>query len=249
MYYIPYTYKIEFKPTGQYYYGVRYAKNCHPDDLWITYFTSSKIIHNLIDKHGLDEFNVEIRKIFPNNPEKAKLWEHKVLIKLNIPHNPQYLNCSNGVKFYLPEGYKHSIETKKKMSVKANLPKNTAISIENLKKAVEKNIGTKRTNNFIKQVSGENNYMFGKTHSEQAKEVMSMKKTGENNPMYGRTHSNKSIKKMKEAQLGKIYSNVTLEKMSKAKLNQPKKSCIHCGLSTTNYGTLSRWHNNNCKHK
>jgi len=39
---IPYTYKLIFKPTGQYYYGVRYAKGCQPSDLWDKYFTSSK---------------------------------------------------------------------------------------------------------------------------------------------------------------------------------------------------------------
>jgi len=44
--YQPYTYLIKFLPTGQVYYGSSYANNKHkvsnPEQLWITYFTSSK---------------------------------------------------------------------------------------------------------------------------------------------------------------------------------------------------------------
>ena len=39
---IPYTYRITHLPSGKHYYGARYAKDCHPSDLWVIYFTSSK---------------------------------------------------------------------------------------------------------------------------------------------------------------------------------------------------------------
>lgn len=31
---IPYTYRIKWSNTGMSYYGVRYANDCKPDDLW-----------------------------------------------------------------------------------------------------------------------------------------------------------------------------------------------------------------------
>ena len=76
----PYTYRIQFIPTGEYYYGVRFAKNCNPSDLWAKYFTSSKKIKSLIKKFGKDSFSFEIRKIFKNS-NSAILWEHRVNIR------------------------------------------------------------------------------------------------------------------------------------------------------------------------
>jgi hypothetical protein len=49
---IPFTYLIKHIPTGRNYYGVRYKKGCHPNDLWLKYFTSSKKIKGLIKKYG-----------------------------------------------------------------------------------------------------------------------------------------------------------------------------------------------------
>ena len=48
----PYTYRIELKHTRQKYYGVKFALDADPDTFWVEYFTSSKVIHDLIDKHG-----------------------------------------------------------------------------------------------------------------------------------------------------------------------------------------------------
>ena len=65
--YTPYTYLLKFKPTGQVYYGVRFASNCHPNDFFIDYFTSSKIIKFLIENFG-KEFLVLKKK--PLNGKK-----------------------------------------------------------------------------------------------------------------------------------------------------------------------------------
>ena len=37
----PYTYLIGWSKLDKWYYGCRYGINCHPDDFWKTYFTSS----------------------------------------------------------------------------------------------------------------------------------------------------------------------------------------------------------------
>ena len=72
--YQPFTYLIKFKPTGQVYYGVRYARKCNPSQLWTTYFTTSKIIKQLIKEYGISEFEFQIRRVF-NTKESAVLWE------------------------------------------------------------------------------------------------------------------------------------------------------------------------------
>lgn len=51
-------------PTGQFYFGFRcrnQALNIPPQsDLWISYFSSSKHVKNLISKHGKENFSFEI---------------------------------------------------------------------------------------------------------------------------------------------------------------------------------------------
>jgi hypothetical protein len=88
---IPYTYKLIFKPTGQYYYGVRYAKGCNPTDLWDKYFTSSKHIHKLIKEYGLNSFIIKITKTF-NDKNDAITHELNVLTRANAHKNGKFIN-------------------------------------------------------------------------------------------------------------------------------------------------------------
>ncbi len=67
---MPYTYLIKFKPTGQVYYGVKYASRCNPDDLWIIYFTSSKYIKQLIKTYGLTALNTKSDKYSKHPPKR-----------------------------------------------------------------------------------------------------------------------------------------------------------------------------------
>jgi hypothetical protein len=93
--YLPFTYVLTFKPTGQRYYGVRYAKNAHPSQLWTTYFTSSKAIKTLIKDHGVEAFDVLVRRTFKSK-ESAVLWESKVLRRLDASHSSKWINRING---------------------------------------------------------------------------------------------------------------------------------------------------------
>lgn len=88
---IPYTYKLIFKPTGQYYYGVRYAKGCNPSDLWDKYFTSSKHIHKLIKEYGLNSFILKITKTFENKVDAIN-YEHLVLSRVKADKNGKFIN-------------------------------------------------------------------------------------------------------------------------------------------------------------
>lgn len=88
---IPYTYCITHKPSGKRYYGARYANGCHPDDLWVKYFTSSKTIKGLIKLDGKEAFSIEVRRIF-KTAEACVEWESKVLRRLDVTYNTNWLN-------------------------------------------------------------------------------------------------------------------------------------------------------------
>ena len=91
----PYTYVITHIPSGKRYYGSRYAKHCHPEDLWRNYFTSSLTVKNLIEKDGIESFSFSIRKVF-DTVFKCREWESRFLHKINARNNEAWINDHNG---------------------------------------------------------------------------------------------------------------------------------------------------------
>lgn len=117
--YTPFTYCITFLPTGERYYGSRYANNkkemAHPSQLWTSYFTSSNIIANLIEEHGKDAFSFEVRKTFINRA-KTVSWENKFLTRINAAQSTEWLNGHNGGSNFhcTSESSKKGMSTRKK---------------------------------------------------------------------------------------------------------------------------------------
>lgn len=93
---IYYTYLLRHIPTNTFYYGVRFAEGCHPDEFWKSYFTSScTIIPKLREQYGDDSFEFKIRKTFECK-QKAIEWENKVLRRMNVVGKPNiWLNKTN----------------------------------------------------------------------------------------------------------------------------------------------------------
>ena len=99
--YQPYTYLIGWSNHNKWYYGVRYAQNCNPQDLWKTYFTSSKHVKKLREEYGEPDV-IEVRKIF-DSKEAAILWEEKVLRKMDVRNAEKWINkndCSAPPTYY-----------------------------------------------------------------------------------------------------------------------------------------------------
>jgi len=76
---------------------------------------------------------------------------------------------------------------------------------------------------------------------------------GENNPMYGNTHTAESRKKISEKaqgrtpwNLGVTHTDEVKQKMSILALQRTKYKCEHCGVECVkcNY---NRWHGDNCR--
>ena len=134
--YTPFTYCLTFLPTGKRYYGVRYAKGCHPSQLWTTYFTSSETISDLIEEHGKDAFTFEVRKTFIDR-DSANAWETKFLTRINAAKHPEWLNDHNGGKnFYTtPETVQKAKETKiRNGTTNSSSPESIQKRIETMKK-------------------------------------------------------------------------------------------------------------------
>ena len=90
----PYTYLIGWSGLDKWYYGVRYAKGCHPTDFWVTYFTSSEVVDEFRKTHGEPDV-IEIRKIFDDSRD-ARRWESRVLKRINVKASDNFLNRTNG---------------------------------------------------------------------------------------------------------------------------------------------------------
>jgi len=92
----PYTYRICWSKTGVNYYGVRYAKGCHPSDLFVTYFTSSEYVADYIKEHGRPDI-INVRKTFTSDEgiRLAILWENRVLKRIRVVGRSDYLNMTD----------------------------------------------------------------------------------------------------------------------------------------------------------
>lgn len=173
---VPYTYLIKCVPTNQFYYGVRYSKDCHPDDLWQTYYTSSAYIKHLIHEYGKESFIYEIRKTF-SSATKARKWEERVLKKLNVSIREDFINKSDNSLF----------DTRNRVWVNNGI---TSKFIDSIRLDEYTSNGwskgryfsdehkTKISSNRIGKTSGENNHMFGKSHSDKSKLKMSNTRKG-----------------------------------------------------------------------
>lgn len=89
--FIPYVYIIKHIPTGLIYYGSKFSKSANPELFFKNYFTSSKIVHSLLESDGIDAFIFEIRRTF-NTKEKCIEWERKVLRRMKVSSNEKFIN-------------------------------------------------------------------------------------------------------------------------------------------------------------
>ena len=88
--YTPYTYLIGWSAHNKWYYGVRYAKGCHPSDLWVKYFTSSDKVKEFRQIYGEPDV-IQIRKTFTTH-DKARHHEGVVLRRLRVLNEEKWIN-------------------------------------------------------------------------------------------------------------------------------------------------------------
>lgn len=90
-----YTYLIGWSDLDKWYYGSQYGKKANPKNLWNPYKTSSKRVRAFIRVHGEPDV-IKVRKVFEDN-DHARLWEHRVLQRMNVSKDDRFLNQTTNV--------------------------------------------------------------------------------------------------------------------------------------------------------
>lgn len=230
----PYTYLIGWKDHNRFYYGVRFAKKCHPSELFVSYFTSSKSVKQMIQDIGTPDL-IQVRKIFDNALD-ARRWEHRVLTRLKVIESEKWLNKTDN-KAIAPMpgslnpmfgktgkesprfGMKHSEESKSIIGIKSrkkkgNMPTGFADKMRSivlgrkLKPETKSKIKNKLTG---RSLSDEHIANIVINHADFS---------GENNPFFGKHHSELSKLKMSQKRKGKVWiHNPNLRKRLLVEIN------------------------------
>lgn len=193
-----YCYLIGWTRFQKYYYGARWSKNSSPNDLWKTYFTSSKSVKSFVKENGNPDI-IQIRKTFVDK-KKVQKWEKRVLKKLKVVTNEKWLNKAVGGEVYTDSetlkkrwrngkyknrkrhpdmNYLTSLALKKKWSKETHHCKGTNLTNEH-KKNISKGIQNSKAYLLAKQNNlfarpGNLNGMYGKKHKEETLEKMKVK--------------------------------------------------------------------------
>ena len=92
---LSYVYIVKNKSTKMFYIGVKYAKNAHPGQLWVTYFTSSNRVRNLIKKFGEDDFTYRILAKFDSKYSALEFERNAISKYIKHPRClNQHTNCT-----------------------------------------------------------------------------------------------------------------------------------------------------------
>lgn len=156
--YTAFTYLIGWKTHNKWYYGIRYKKGCNVKDIWTKYFTSSKIVHQFSAKYGPPDI-IQIRRKFIDIT-KAKIWESKVLKRMNVAYNEKFLNCHTNIG---PPILKGDINPCKRLDVRKRLSESSKRRDKLSEFQIEKMKHSKMVKGLI--LSLKKNYIFKPSNS------------------------------------------------------------------------------------
>jgi hypothetical protein len=215
---LPYVYKITLLSTGHYYWGSRTANVRHrrspEDDLWISYFTSSRTVKRLVAEHGRDAFVADVG--WTNADCDAVYWYEQDRIKESIDDplclNNKFQDRASGNTIFSTSG---------------KTPWNKGVASKTKGIARSDDVKAKISAGRRGKGLGISPVHKGKTlWSEEQRAEQSAKMTGrlvgDKNGFFGKTHSIETR--------AKIAANTSLHQKGRPK---PRVSCPHCGQSVT----------------
>lgn len=93
----PFLYLVGWSDLNTWYLGVRYSKDCHPVDIWTTYFTSSRHVSWIRNQFG----EPDVVAILAEGSRSDVLELEQTIIKaFELHRNPNWLNrCMGGKEF------------------------------------------------------------------------------------------------------------------------------------------------------
>lgn len=265
--YTPYFYIIQDIRNGMYYAGSKYGKDANPDNFMIEggYTTSSNIIKELINQHGLHNFTVRKIRIFETGPE-AHRYETRFLQKINAKNHLNFYNKHNndGIRPLSSDEMKEIINNKYGVDHVMHVPEIKQRALENLEKTLLKKYNVRH--NFAipevrKTIMKTVNERYGVDYYSQTYEwyektkIMSNEKYGVDWPSQSEEVKERIILTNNE-KYGVNYWAQTdeakeiLREANKTQFLDPVKKEKHLVASTENNpakGTI--WINKNCNNK
>lgn len=199
--------------NGMRYLGRRKIGN---DNSWHRYLGSGSAFKMALKKYGRECFSRNI-VCFCYSEDELNKAEYDLSVFLNVVEDDRWYNlCYGGGA---TSGYRHSEESKKKMS-------QNSIPSEETRQKMSKSAKARCTDEWRKTMSerfkgrwsgennpnygnhlriGENNYNYkNRTSSKNDKPRCSHPRTGENNPMYGKCHTEETRTKISKNRKGKL---------------------------------------------
>jgi hypothetical protein len=224
----PYTYLIGWPNLDKWYYGVRYAKNCSPNDLWVLYKTSSKLVKKFVDQHG-EPTVIKVRKTFTSIVD-AQNWESRVLKRLQVTKSTRWINAHDSKAFdplCVPKGKDHWTNQNTKAAIRWR-------NREDWKK--KKSCIMPR---------GDNHWTAKDTD---AAKLHHLRMTGLDNP-----NNQPGVKEKKSNYLKEnnpVFKENVREKISKSLLGKtrPRKICEHCQKDIAD-SVYTKYHGDKCQHR
>lgn len=113
----PYTYYIYWKHLNLHYYGKRSGRGCHPEELFVTYFTSSKLVSDVRAEYGEPDI-IFVHKIFSDTLSCSAQEENilKGVGNFGAARHLNWLNQTNGNLNWDTTGKPNTPEQKQKIS-------------------------------------------------------------------------------------------------------------------------------------
>jgi NUMOD3 motif-containing protein len=166
----PYIYYLRWSKLGKQYLGCRFRRGCHPSDLWVSYFSSSKVVQKIRREYGSPDI-IKIVRVFNakegalSKEEQSTIveTEHRYLSLFQAMQNEKWLNLCNGGSAQPPE-FRHSDDTRQRMSAPHKKIPNGCLG----KKRSEETKAKLRAARLQQK-----DPRLGKKHSEEAKRKMS----------------------------------------------------------------------------
>lgn len=217
-----------------------------------------------ISKEVYESFSKEYKGRKVSEESKAKLRDSLSKVKkLTCPHCNRKMNPGNAKKYHFGHCLLNpNIDTEKEKLRRSNfLSKKARENISNFHKGNNYNKGRKHTDEEKEKISLSHKNRWVNL-SEVERERVSKNMSGENNPMFGKTHTEEARNKISKSKIGSSVSDENKKKLSKRMKGVPKSEnqkekiskslkslnniiCPHCGKEGSPLA-FKQYHFGNC---
>ena len=202
-----YVYEITNLVNGMKYIGKRTCKCEIEND---GYMGSSDILRRAIKKYGINNFKKDIIFICNTEEEAYKKEEYYISLK-NAVISREYYNLCGGGKGVGSGENNHRFG--KKLSERHKL----ILSKSNKERVISEESKLKMSNYWKGKRVGEQNPFYGKTHTNEAREKMSIASSNKTMSIESRKKISKALKGEKSPMYGKKKSDEVKEKISNSR--------------------------------